>query len=242
MGDGASGALPAGKQLNVMGNIVTKDIIAVALSLALFAGAAWDRWSVLPTQDPAPFHAHLRAVAASLPDRFGPWTSSDHKSESTEAYLHANIMIDREFVNGQTGEHASFLFIQCPDIRDLVPHFPAVCYPGQGKAQVEDPKTRTWNVGGLSITGTEYSFESETFKEADGVIVDNFMLLPGNQISKDMKEVRAHVPLRNRFYGVGQIQVVFPIGMPAARRDAVFVELVAAYKPLIDAILAGKVE
>jgi len=225
-----------------MGNIVTKDIFAILLSLAVFAGAAWDRWSVLPTKDPAPFHAHLREVAASLPDHFGTWTSTDHKSVSAEAYLHANIMIDRAFVNSQTHENASFLLVQCADIRDLVPHFPAVCYPGQGKTQIEAPKVRTWNVGKLSIACTEYSFVSEPFKEADGVIVDNFMVLPGGIISKDMKEVKAHVPLRNRFYGVGQIQVVFPIGMPEARRDAIFVELVSAYRPLIDEVLAGKVE
>jgi hypothetical protein len=225
-----------------MGNLLTKDIIAVVFSLALFAGAAWDRWSVLPTKDPSPFHARLRSVAASLPEQFGSWTSKDHKSVGTQEYLHANVMIDREFINSQTGERASFLFIQCPDIRDLVPHFPAICYPGQGKTQVEAPKTRTWNVSGLSITGTEYSFESENFKEADGVIVDNFMLLPGHRISKDMTEVRAHVPLRNRFYGVGQIQVVFSIGMPVDRRDAIFNQLVGAYRPLIDAILDGKVE
>jgi len=225
-----------------MGHLLTKDIIAVVLSLALFAGAAWDRWSVLPTKDPAPFHAHLREVAASLPDHFGAWTSTDQKSVGVEEYLHANIMIDRHFVNGETGEYASLLFTQCPDIRDLVPHFPAICYPGQGKTQVEAPRVRTWKVGDLSITGTEYSFESQNFQQADGVIVDNFMLLPGNQISKDMIDVKAHVPLRNRFYGVGQIQVVFPIGLPQARRDAIFVQLIAAYRPLIDAILEGKVE
>src|SRR5579862_8969921 len=105
-----------------MGNIVTKDMIGVVLSLAIFAGAAWDRWSVLPTKDPAPFHAHLREVAASLPDHFGTWTSTDHKSVSAEAYLHANIMIDRQFADSRTGEGAAFLLIQCPDIRDLVPH------------------------------------------------------------------------------------------------------------------------
>ena len=211
-----------------MGNLLTKDIIAVALSLALFAGAVWDRWSVLPTKDPSPYHARLCAIGAELPDHFGDWNSSDVRTPGTQEYLHANIMIDRHFVNTKTGEQAAFLFTQCPDIRDLVPHYPAVCYPGQGKTEIEERKTRTWKVGDLAITGTEYSFESETFKEADGVIVDNFMLLPGNCISKDMDEVKKHVPLRNRFYGVGQIQVVFPIGMSVARRDAIFVELVGA--------------
>ena len=197
--------------------------------------------SVLPTKDPAPYHAHIRAVAEKMPMRVGDWVASDVPNDGTKEALNANVMINRQWVNGMTGQQISLLFTQCSDMRDLVPHYPAVCYPAHGLTQVQT-KSKTWIVDGLRVSGIEYEFDSNDFRQANTLFVENFFVLPGGAITGDMKEVRSHLPLRDRYYGVGQVQIVFGAGMAEETRDDIVRQLVAAYKPLIDAILAGKVQ
>jgi hypothetical protein len=65
------------------------------------------------------------------------------------------------------------------------------------------------------------------------------MLMPNGKTSADMEGVKARLSLRSRYYGAGQIQVVFDDGVPAPARDAAVRELLSGYQRVIDAILAG---
>jgi hypothetical protein len=219
--------------------LIPKEFFAIVISVALFAGAAADRVSVLPPRDSEPYHARVRAAAEKAPTQFGTWTGVDCKvpGEATKL-LRPNAVVSRVFTDSATGMQASFLLVQCTDVRDMLFHYPPICYPARGLTQIgKDP--RQWNVDGLKIAGTEYSFESSTFANANITIVDNFMILPDGRTAPNMEAVREQLRLRNRYFGAAQIQVVFDGGFPRERRDAVCAEFIANHMPLINVIRSG---
>jgi hypothetical protein len=202
------------------------------------AGAGLDRWSLRPPSDPKPYHQRIREVARQVPDHVGDWVVTDHPDSSTQDYLGANVYLSRTFTNAVTHQQARLLIVQCFDARDLMPHYPAVCYPGTGLTQLA-ANSRTWSVAGLSIPGTEYEFETNDFRQAGSTIVDNFIILPDGTLAHSMEEARAKYSMKYRYFGMGQVQVVFGGGVPSDVREAVFREVVGAHKGLIDAIRGG---
>jgi len=221
--------------------IAKREIVAVTMSLLLLGGAAADRISLLAPKDSGPYHRRVKAVAAGAgaPLNFGDWVGHDVPVPPEAAeQLHPNVIISRCFNNILTGDAAALLLVQCPDVRDLTPHYPPICYPGRGLT-LTTTLSRDWQVGGLSVAGTEYQFESNAFQTDKLTIVENFMVLPDGRTCRDMTQVRKLAGLRTRYFGAAQVQVVFTSETPAERRGPISAEIIAAYKPLLDVILSG---
>lgn len=218
---------------------IRKDMIAVVLSLALLGGAAADRISLLSPTDPGPYHARVRAAAAALPMSFGDWVGKDVAiPPEARSQLHPNVILSRQYHNFVDGRYVSLLLVQCWDVRDLVPHYPPICYPGRGLT-LTLTQPGDWRAGDLTVTGTEYQFESNTFQSDKLTIVDNFMILPDGRTCRDMSQVRKQVGLKTRFFGAAQWQLVFDSDTPADARERICGEFITAYRPLIDAIRSG---
>ncbi len=217
---------------------VHQDRIATVLALLFLCGATADRLSFSPQMDPGPYHARVRSAALALPDVLGEWRAIDLPDADTQAYLRANVYINRRLTNRASGQQVYLSIIQCNDARDLIPHFPAVCYPGRGMLQM-DIRPRDWLVDKTEITGSEYRFESNSFRQASSVVVDNFMILPNGFFCRDMKEVKSRLPIRDRFFGIGQVQIVFNEGTSSEMRDTAAREILSEHWGLIEAIRSG---
>jgi len=216
----------------------TIEVIALIGALLVLGGAAAERWSLPRPQDATAYHDRVRE-ASHPPDRVGDWTGKDIPVPvEAAAALRANLIVSRQYTNPVEQRSIQFILVQCRDVRDLVPHFPPVCYPGRGLT-LSRHEPRDWNIDGIAIRATEYEFDSNDFQHDRPVIVENFMLLPNGEICPDMNEVRREIPLRNRYFGAAQVQIVTDADMSAEDRDALVKEFVAAYKPLISVILSG---
>jgi hypothetical protein len=215
------------------------EVLAIVLSAALLGGAAADRLSLPTPQGAASYHASVRAAYLQVPERIGDWTSRDVPvpAEAT-AQLRPNLILSRQYTNAVTGRSLSFLLVQCADVRDLVPHYPPVCYPGRG-LMVTGTTRRTFSADGISFEATEYEFDANTFQQANPLSVVNFMLLPTGQIAADMDIVREQIALPHRYFGAAQVQVVMDSGWGQSERDATVEQLLRAYRPVLDAILSG---
>jgi hypothetical protein len=217
---------------------IFQDHIATLLTVVFLGGATADRLSLAPQVDPEPYHQSVRAAAQKLPDVIGDWRAADSPDLSTQAYLRANVFVSRTLTNSRSGLQVYLLIIQCRDARDLIPHYPAVCYPGRGMNQTE-VRPRDWDISGMVVTGSEYRFESDGFRQGSSVIVDNFMILPTGMFCRDMKEVKSSLPIRDRFFGIGQVQIVFGEGTSAEMRDKAVREILGGHKDLIETIRSG---
>jgi hypothetical protein len=221
--------------------MLRRDAIALVLSLSLLGGAAVDGWSVRPPADAAPYHAECVRVAATIPHRIGDWVAKDVEIERDAiALLRPNVVTSRDFTNFVTGRRVSVLFVQVRDTRDVVSHYPPICYPVTRGLEMASTHARDWPLHERIITGTEYEFRSAGFEQGGRIVVQNFILLPNGVIARDMKPVEQQIPLQSRYYGAAQVQVVFDAAIPSEERDAAFAELIGGYAPLIEVVLSGR--
>src|SRR5690606_29074302 len=116
------------------------------------------------------------------------------------------------------------------DLRELIAHYPPVCYPGRG-LRLAESSGETWDAGGKAVAGMEYAFESNTFQRATRLVVCNFMIMPDGRILRDWEGAQREVGMSYRYYGAAQMQLVFSSGTTKARRDVIIREILGGYRP-----------
>jgi len=190
--------------------------------------------------DASAYHARVRAAASLIPMRIDNWVGQDVPvPRSAVALLSPNVIVSRRYVNIADGIEASILLVQCTDARDIVAHYPPVCYCNAGWTMTgADP--HDWAVGNTSIAGTRYHFMMDSFEKMGAMYVDDFMILPDGRTVRDMTAVdQAAGDVRRRYFGAAQIQILMSDDVPAAYRDQTFATLVGAMHDTIVAIGSG---
>jgi hypothetical protein len=72
------------------------------------------------------------------------------------------------------------------------------------------------------------------------MMVYDFMIMPNGRTCRDMGGIEAlSGDPRSRQFGAAQMQILVDPSMPEERREEIFRTFVQAYRPTIDAILAG---
>lgn len=215
------------------------DRTAMGLSALLLLGAAADRASLAPPIDPTAYHQQICALAGAVSWNQSDWYAVEQPTqERVGTWIHANIFRDILLTNALTGHSVNLLIEHCDDARDLIPHFPAVCYPSRGMDTM-GVWNRDWKVGDMTIQGTEYLFDQNEFQAGGSLIVDNFMILPTGQFCREMKEVKRELPVADRYVGLAQFQIVFPATIPQAQREADLRQILLPCCDLIRAIRHG---
>jgi hypothetical protein len=222
---------------------MNRNVLYRLCALALLVSIGAHR--LVAMQRPAgvePYHANIRAVAATAPMTIGGWVGRDI-AVPTQAIsvLAPNAIISRQYTNVETGLTATVLLVHCSDAHDMAGHFPLRCYPASGW-QRRRAEPRDWAVGDLLITGTEYEFyQNERIGQSQSeraVAVVNCLLRPGGNILRDMDDMaKSIVGAGGQASGSGQIQVCFDARVPQAKRDQAATELIEGFRPTICAIL-----
>ncbi len=211
------------------------------LGLFLLVGMGLEKFLVqLPVEDASPYHTLVRSVAEQTPMQMGDWVGTDIPVPAAAvSLLKPNVLISRRFVNIRTGWVANVLLVQCRDTRDMVGHYPPVCYPGQGWT-VSSEKNRNYHVNKMLIPAKLYKLVKSGPSHADRMIVGNFMIVPDGRLVRDMTGLYEHLATKSRRpFGAAQMQVVIPGSLAASSRHEVFRELVQEHMPLIQTILRG---
>lgn len=224
-----------------MRKISFNRIIAPIASLAMIiCCGAETLWRPGP-KDAEAYHARVRAIVGSMPYEIGDWCGSDVAvPQAAKTLLRPNKLLNRSYLNTSTNEKVGLLLVQCGDARDMVGHYPPVCYVAQGMTQTSaEPKQ--WVVGDKIIRGKAYTFERSTFgAPSQRRVVYNFMILPDGKLVPDILDVQeAAADYTQRFYGAAQIQLVFDAMSTEQRRDQVFNAFIAANMPVIETIRKG---
>jgi hypothetical protein len=217
-----------------------KDIWASVLSVGLLGGVVVDMRSLSAPDDAGPYHARVREAQASMPAKIADWTGEETAlPPAAMKMLRPNVAVCKQYKNMLTGRRAMFLLVQVADARDLLSHYPPVCYAVQGYRNVK-AKQKDWQVGDLEVQGMEYEFEFRTFEKSESKHIANFMIMPDGTIQRDMEAIEAQASdLRKRFYGAAQVQIVVDTNYPAEEREQIFRDLVGGNRQVIDAIRSG---
>ena len=102
----------------------------VIVLLALLGDRMFLRMSPVQTDE---YHASVKAAVEAVPTVVGSWVGIDTPvPEAAVRMLHPNIILSRRYQNLSTNETLTVLLVHVRDARDVLGHYPPVCYPGQG--------------------------------------------------------------------------------------------------------------
>lgn len=219
---------------------ISKYSISITFALVTVALVSWQS-SALPNKEGARwFQSQVRNAAENLPARSGPWVSTDIKpTEGAVRLLRPNVLLQRRWTNLDTNITAEVLLVHCGDARDMLGHYPPVCYAGQGW-QLTGKEEWSTTIDGKSYHLPEYDFVTSHGTAVEGRLVRDGMMLPGVGLGHDMDDVmQASRNVERRALGAGQFQVIFDRRVPADVRQKATDELLAIYRPVFEVIVKG---
>jgi len=221
------------------------------LSVGLLAGIVAEQRTHLKPKDVEPYHTRAAQAINAVPYIIGTWTGEDKKVPlAAQKLLKPNAILSRAYVDSAPSvshvpKSASLLIVQCRDSRDMVGHYPPICYRSQGMTLDEKYSgPRDWQVGGKTISGYEYQFTEVREGQTSRKTVYNFLIVPGRGIVRDMKGVEeAAEDYQQRYYGAAQFQVVFG-GLASAdrsreERDEMFAALIGPNLKVLETLTSG---
>ena len=187
------------------------------------------------------YHNAVQAAARELPAVCNSWLGVEVPvPQAAVKMLHPNVIISRRFHNISTDETVTMLLVHVKDARDVLGHYPPVCYTGQGWT-LESARPVEWSGEQRVVQGTQYEFRRERDHVGTRLVVDNFFVMRGGAICRDMDAVEAAAQDRQRkFFGAAQVQFVHPGSVSPQRRRQVVQEFIRFMEPTFVAISAGE--
>jgi hypothetical protein len=211
------------------------------LTLLILVGVLIDKpLFAVPAAAANRYHENVRTTVQSLPPVFGAWLGVDAPvPQAAIQILHPNVILSRRYRNMDTEETVTFLLVQVKDARDILGHYPPVCYPAQGWTL----RTKTpvqWKDFNATVDGMEYDFDRDRMDSASRLTVENFLLLSDGRRCRDMTEIEtvAHSPFP-RLFGAAQVQLVFDSDVAPQRRAEIVEEFIRMIRPAMEAIARG---
>lgn len=219
--------------------------LPILATLLVFGWLVADKTLLRPSPAIADdYHEQARSAIDGLPRHFGQWAGQDVPVPAGAVkLLRPNTILSREYRNLHTGESVTFLIVQVRDARDILGHYPPVCYPGQGW-KPEGVRAVDWDAAwddsGRPVLGTQYAFGQDSLAGSRRVVVDNFLVLPDGTTCRDMDAVEAAAQDRLRkMFGAAQVQLLYDASIPPERRAAVTREFIEFSRPALSAVGAG---
>ena len=229
------------------------------LAASLLAGIVVEQRGHIKPADVEPYHARAGQAIKSVPYLIGFWYGRDEEiPAAAQKLLRPNAILHRTYSCNDAGSafarrKASLLVVQCRDSRDMVGHYPPICYRAQGRTPESFPGcelepdagvARDFKVAQTTVRGTEYRFTQLYQGQVWRTTVYNFFIVPGKGVVRDMKGVEtAAEDYRQRYFGAAQFQVVFnslaSVDLTPAERDEIFATLMTPNLTLIQTLQSG---
>jgi len=204
-------------------------ILSIALLLTLPALFAHDPQTV-PVSGPE--QQLVAEAVAAMPYRIGSWAGRDvDVPEAAVRLLRPNAMISRRFTNLERGLTIDFTIVHCGDARDMLGHYPPVCYPSAGWVADDSIRTRPFpstsrrghvptvrmNIAGREADVHHYQFSRiRDYGETVRIQIFNFFVLPSGEITYDIADVSRRTNwLGASVHGVAQVQLLMSASVPA---------------------------
>lgn len=211
----------------------SRVIAQLATLLVLIAGFLLRQQSSMDPVVVEGYHEQIRQAVAELPYRVGDWIGVDVPvPTSAQKLLRPNAIFSRTYRDTRSGEEVSVVLVHCRDTRDMVGHFPPVCYPAHGWTDQTDRKD--WSIDSKTRV---YAFERKSGEESQGIVVWSFFELPGVGRVADMDALRRLDESRARkTLGAAQVQILFDSEVSPSDQKAAVTRFEAVLQPVLDRV------
>lgn len=186
------------------------------------------------------YRVKVREAIEKIPYRVGTWLGTDVEiPPAAVKLLKPNKLVQRRYVDTVTGLTFNLLIVHCSDTRDMVGHYPPICYPAHG--WVEDHRRATSiDLEGARYPAMDYDFYRVVQGAEQKLNVLSFFVLPNGRIVGDREALDSAAGRRSASQlGAAQIQIVSDPGASDAQRREAVEEFVRAIEPTIRAVAEG---
>jgi hypothetical protein len=213
------------------------------LTVAALVLLAW--WLPNRTTFSPEAEAHKARVAAAMQSVpfFINHRWIDQIPREAQELLRPNAILSRAY-SSQGGPVVHVLMTHCGDARDMIGHFPPICYPSSGWIQRTVPHggDHTLNAGAYALPVREYVFSRPRDRMREDVIrVFNAFILPDGRVTPRIEEInRQSERLAVSLQGVAQLQIIMLASVPLPEALEAAEELMAGMTNLLDALHVSK--
>jgi hypothetical protein len=219
-------------------SLLAPVLCAGLLVALLFVGGISAR-RPLGTDD---YRARVRAALEAIPFKIGPAVGTEVEPiPAAVKLLSPNKILERRYVDPTNGEYFSLLIIHCGDVRDMIGHYPPVCYPAHGW-KLLGSQPREIEISGEHAVAVRYDFtyQEDLFERRMSVL--NFFVIPEGHASlfSEMDAVeKASRSSDVGGLGVAQVQIVMSQDSDPQWREMVVRETLQSIAPAIRTIAQG---
>lgn len=177
-----------------------------------------------------------------LPYTIGPWMGVDvDVPPAAAAMLHPNAILSRRYTRLPGGPSLHLVIIHCSDARDMLGHYPPVCYPAAGWSPRDGGDAITLTVADAAVRARVYEFSRRIDVGREiGVRIVSFFVLPDGSIAADMDALRAQSErLAFAARGAAQVQVVAAADEPIDVVVRAAEDLLSAFDDLFNSMGVG---
>ncbi len=196
---------------------------------AVLLGAMLARGPVAPFRQSPEVQGYFDRVAAQIegiPHQQGDWLGIDiPPTPAAVDLLQPNKLMQRRYTHAETGAWFDLLIVHCGDVRDMIGHYPPVCYPAHGW-KLGEKTTLPVRIAEVDAQAAEYRFSREQGLSTDSIRVTNFFALPapkGPSFGPELTLIERAGQFRETArLGSAQVQVITESAMgEAEHREAV---------------------
>jgi hypothetical protein len=189
----------------------------------------------------------VKAVPAVIPTDAGTWVGREiDMPKPAIQLLQPNAILSRQYVNEQAREVVSLLIVNCGDARDLMGHYPPICYPSQGEEELEKQRVaRIWHLPNMDIHGMEYHFAAKSPTDQDQTVYNFFVMPLVPSLTVSHKELDGVIcpdidsvytsgeDYQRRYYGATEFQLVTGPQMTPQKRDQALIDILTPCQDLL---------
>jgi hypothetical protein len=189
--------------------------------------------------------AQIAKAMAEVPLFIGRWVGIDDTNipQAAQQLLKPTGLLNRRYTSpGVAWVHV--LVVHCNDARDMIGHYPPICYPSTGWLQtpVAANPDHTLTVQGLPFPVREYAFKGylDGGRE-DSIRIFNAFILPDGTVTRSIDDMNDQAErLSVAVQGVAQVQVITPARVPFAEARSAAEEILSGMTVLFDALDVGR--
>jgi hypothetical protein len=171
------------------------------------------------------YYASVAESIDAIPHHFGAWIGQDIPPQPAAVeLLRPNKLLQRRYVNTENNAWFELLIVHCGDVRDMLGHFPPVCYPAHGW-DLDGRKTVGVQVGQFEADAVFYTFRREQDFTTNTKTVLSLFILPSPE-GPILEGAYAPVERAGRYrdrsrLGAAQVQVITPDGLSEESRTRI---------------------
>lgn len=190
--------------------------------------------------------AEIAAAVEAVPYFLGEWIGRDEEvPQEAQRLLRPNAILSRVYQK-TGGLRLHLVLVHCGDARDMIGHYPPVCYPSAGWLACPiggGPGAENLVVATDTHTLPVRLYEFRRLREhghEERIVIFSGFVLPGGTVTREIDDINRQSQRRAvSAQGVAQLQVIAPAELErVAMLDAVG-ELLGELTELLDALEVG---